>query len=98
MEAPRLVWAVGSYAAGVADITRANQPDPCKRDLRLFGQSLDDALENEINRSRFGDAKRNSLKLSRFHGLSDTPDRSVTQQRDLAVDHGFLRERASHEI
>src|SRR5262249_9803811 len=90
VEAARLVWALGSRAArGETDIARADQPDPCERDPGSPGQPVDDALKNEIDRSRFGDGERNRLEFARSHSVSDTPDRLATQ-RDLRVDHGFL--------
>ncbi len=76
-----LVWALGSHGAGRrADVTGGDQPDACERDPGLAGQPVDDALQHEIDRSRFGDRERNRLECSRFHGVSDTPDRLVAQR------------------
>src|SRR4029453_1361716 len=46
-------------------------------------------LKHEIDRSRFGDRERNRLECSRFHGVSDIPDRLVAQ-RDPGGGHGLV--------
>jgi hypothetical protein len=63
-----LVRTLLAHGTGIADVTRLDQPDACKRDLLFGGKPSNDPVQRGIERSLVGDRVGDALNSVGVHG------------------------------